>query len=251
MIKINLDRYMPELSAMHSFYRYSEAALKDEGLRKQITEGEFETLFTIAHSFLKFDSGNREKVEAIFRKEIRKKVSNEIERGLAVLRRLILEASHSIFEKFLCHVVRVYLHTFPEILMDIDKQVSFRTIVEIRDDTSLFDYVVEKEVDHFSRRSLQEKKDYLMKRLKHTHQEKVWPENGEELWKDIDKKRQAIVHEEEIPEISEDYLLRAINHLQGIMIRMTIFAQVDQGVKFTWAEVSALTKSREAPTLKS
>jgi hypothetical protein len=191
---INLDRYVPELSAMYSFYRYSEAALKDEDLRKQITEQEFKTLFTTAQPFLKFDPDNRKKVEAIFEQEIRKKVSNEIESGLAVLRRQILEASHSIFEKFLCHVVRVYLHTFPEILMDIDKQVSFRTIVEIRDNASIFDHIVEKEVDHFSRRSLQEKKDYLMKHLKHTRQETVWSAENEELWKDIDKKRQAIVH---------------------------------------------------------
>jgi hypothetical protein len=248
MKTINLDRYIPELSALYSFYRYSEVAFKDDGIREKIKEQEFETLFATAKPYLKVDP---ETAKVSFQRAIHEKVTKEIEGGLPILRRQILEASHSIFEKFLCHVVRVYLHTFPEILMDIDKEVSFRTIVEIRDNAAIFDHVVEKEVDHFSRRNWQQKKDYLRKRLKQTQQELVWTGKGDELWKDIDKKRQAIVHQEEIPEISLEYLLQAIYHLQGIMIRMAIVAQGDQGIKYSWAELSDNTVSKETPTLKS
>jgi hypothetical protein len=120
----------------------------------------------------------------------------------------------------------------------------------LKDNASIFDYAVETEVEHFSRRSLQEKKDYLAKYLKQTHQEEVWIYEGEELWKDIDQKRQAIVHKEEIPEISHYYLLRASNHLSKIMISIAIFAQVGQGIKFTWGIMSNYIRSKDKPTLR-
>jgi hypothetical protein len=247
MKTIDLDRYMPELSALYSFYRYSEAAFENKEVGERIKEQEFHPLFAAASPFLKMDP---QEAQNIFKKIIHEKVVNEIDSDLAVLRRQILEAAHSIFEKYLCHVVRVYLHTFPEILMDIDKQIPIRTLVELRHNSSIFDHIVEKEVSHFSRLSLQEKKGYLRKRLKHTHQDDVWTYQGEELWKDIDKKRQAIVHEEEIPEISQDYLLQAINHLQRIMMGIALNAQVDQGIKFTWAIMSDYIRSKDSPTLK-
>ena len=249
MNTINLDRYLPELTAMYAFYRYSEAVFADAGLRDQIAEQEFSTLLATIMPFLN-DPKNPQEVEPLFRDKIHEQVVSYITSGLAVLRGQILEASHSIFEKFLCHVVRVYLHTFPAILMDIDKQIPYRTIAELKTNGAIFDHVVEKEVSHFSRRSLQEKKDYLAKRLKHTHQDEVWTYEWEELWKDIDRKRQSIVHEEAIPEISNEYLVRAINALQKIMMGISTFAQVDQGIRFTWGQMSEHVKSKEAPTLK-
>jgi len=249
MKTINLDRYMPELSAMHSFYRYSEVAFQDKALHERIMDQEFRSLFATAQPYI--DPSKPQESKDFFKEKIREKVVNEIHSGLAVLRRQILEAAHSVFEKYLCHVVRVYLHTFPEIMMDIDKQIPFRTIAELRDNSSIFDHVVEREVSHFSRRSLQEKKDYLVKRLKHTNQDEVWTYDGEELWKDIDRKRQALVHEEDIPDVTPEYLLRAINYLQRIMVVIAMNAQVDQGIKFTWGSVSDYVKSKDAPTLKS
>ena len=221
--------------------------MKKKEVRERIKEQEFHSLFAAVSPFLKMDP---QQAQNLFKEIIHEKVANEIASGLAVLRRQILEAAYSIFEKYLCHVVRVYLHTFPEILMDIDKQIPIRTVVELRHNSSIFDHVVEKEVSNFSRRSLQEKKDYLRKRLKHTHQDDIWTYQGEELWKDIDKKRQAIVHEEEIPEIGQDYLLQAINYLQRIMMGIAMNAQVDQGIKFTWALMSDYVKSKDSPTLK-
>jgi hypothetical protein len=251
MKTINLNRYIPELSAMYSFYRYSEVVFQDNGVRERIKEQEFHSLFATALPYLTVDPEKPQEPQDFFKEKIHEKVANDIDSGLAVLRRQILEAAHSIFEKYLCHVVRVYLHTFPELLMDIDKQVPFRTVAELRDNASIFDHVVEIEVSHFSRRSLKEKKDYLAKRLKHTCQDEVWSFEGKELWNDIDRKRQAIVHEEDIPEINQDYLLQAINYLQRIMMGIAMNAQVDQGVKFTWGTISNYVKSKDGPTLKA
>lgn len=250
MKTINLDRYMPELSAMYSFYRYSEVAFQDPELRRRIIEQEDATLSAVALRFVTVEAEKSGEWRDLFRQKIHEKVATEIEGGLGVLRRQILEASHAIFEKYLCHVVRVYLHTFPQILMNIDKQISFRTVAELQTNDSILEHVVVKEVSHFNRRSLQEKKDYLARYLKQTHQDDVWTCDGVELWKDIDRKRQAIVHKEETPEISHDYLLRAINCLQGIMMGIAIFAQVDQGIKFTWATMSEQFMSKEEPTLR-
>ena len=250
MSTINLERYMSELSAISSFYRYSEVVFQNETVREKIKEEEFSSIFATAMPYLIIDPKEPQKAEDFFKEQIHQKVAEYINSGLAVLRRQILEAGHSILEKYLCHVVRIYLHTFPEILMDIDKQISFRTVAELRNNFSIFDHVVEQEVSHFSRPSLQEKKDYLAKRLKHTNQDEIWKYEGEELWKDIDKKRQAIVHEEEVPEITNEYLFRAISGLEKIMIGIALNAQVDQGIKFSWGVASQFTKSKDAPTLK-
>lgn len=247
---INLERYLSELLTMFSFYESSEFALKEGEVRKKIEEQQCLTLSKILFPLVIEEAKESGDYLKILQQEVKKKVTREIAEGLAVLRRQILESSHSIFEKYLCHVVRVYFHTFPQILKGIDKQLHFRIVAELKDNSSIFDYAVETEVEHFSRRSLQEKKDYLAKYLKQTHQEEVWIYEGEELWKDIDQKRQAIVHKEEIPEISHDYLLRASNHLNKIMILIAIFAQVDQGIKFTWGIMSNYFRSKDKPILR-
>lgn len=82
------------------------------------------------------------------------------------------------------------------------------------------------------------------------HQEKIWVSDGDELWKDIDKKRQAIVHEEDTLEVNPEYLHRAINHFQKIILGIALNAQVDQGIKFKWGLASGFMKSKEKPTLK-
>lgn len=247
---IQLDRYIPELSTLFSFYRYSEFAFSNQQLKQDITKDESIVMIQTILPFLKEDHDKSDDWQEILCYEIEKRVHNDIETGLVVLRRQILEAAYSIFEKYLCHVVRVYFYTFPQLLMEIEKNLPFRVIAKLKDNASIFDYAVDMEVEHFSRRSLQEKKDYLVKRLKQTRQAQVWTCDGEELWKDIDIKRQAIVHKEDIPEISHDYLLRAINCFQKIMMGIAIFAQVDQGVRFKWGVLSDYFKSQENPKLR-
>ena len=45
--------------------------------------------------------------------------------------------------------------------------------------------------------------------LKLTRKEEVWTYEGKEWWKDIDIRRQAIVHKDEVPEITTGYLCSA------------------------------------------
>ena len=57
-----------------------------------------------------------------------------------------------------------------------------------------------------------------------------------DMWKDIDKKRQAIVHKDTIPKISKDYLLRANNCLQRIMFGIAFTSFFKQGVPLIWVK---------------
>jgi len=251
MKEIRLHRYLSEMSALYSFYRHSEFAFNRGDLQNELCKTEFDRLCSAALPFLKDSLAPGSQVRDQFEDAVREKVEEEVRNGLATLRRQILETAHSIFEKFLCHVVRVYLHVFPEILKNIDKTISFREVVELKSDTAVFDCIVEKEISDFSRRSLQEKRDYLIKHLKLTHQDDLWTDEGEEMWKDIDRKRQAIVHREETPEVSHEYLLRAINYLQRIMMGISIYAQADQGVGLDWPVVSDFIERKPQPTLKA
>ena len=134
-------------------------------------------------------------------------------------------------------------------MKDIDKSIAYRQIVDLADTESVFHYIVEKEIDHFSYRSLQEKKEYFAKRLHISNEKNIWVYEGEELWKDIDKKRQEIVHKEEVPEISNNYLLRAITYFQRAMMVISLYAQVEQGIPFTWGTMSTFIKKKEQPKL--
>jgi len=250
MKTILLEQYMQDLATMESFYRYSDYAFKNEQLKEEITKAEIKVMVDIAMPYVKGSPGEQDKVREIIQVEVTKNVSKAIENGLATLRRQLLEAAHSVFEKYLCHVVRVYLHTFPEILYGIDKEIPFRTVAQLKDNESIFNHIIEKEVGHFSYRSLQEKKQYCASTLKHTGQETVWVYKGQELWKDIDKKRQAIVHEDELPEVSFDYLSTAILYFQHVMVGMAMNAQADQGVPFKWAMAGEYVKKKELPSLR-
>lgn len=247
--EILLQNYLPELSVLYSFSRYSDMAFSDQNLYSRIVNEEMASVMEIGKDFLVDPVNGPEQMKKALAKEVPKKVADDINKGLTVLRRQLLEAAYSIFENFLCHVLRVYLHTFPQILKNIDKSIAYRQIVDLADNESVYNYIVEKEIDHFSHRSLQEKKEYFAKRLHISNAENIWVYEGEELWTDIDKKRQAIVHKEEVPEISDIYLLRAINYFQRAMMGISLNAQVEQGIPFTWGPMSQFVKKKEQPEL--
>jgi len=249
MYKINLQKYVYELSSIHSFYIYSKDAFEKDNLRQEIIEKEYKNMFNTALSFVK-DGEEAAKLIKQCEKNIRDHVERNIGKGLEVLRRQLLEASYSIVEKFLCHVVRVYLYTFPKILKNTDKKVSFRTIVDLKENDSIFNHIVEKEINCFSRLSLQEKKKYLINNLKLTKQNELWKYEDKELWKDIDEKRQAIVHKEETPNISEEYLLSAVFYWHRLMIGIAIYAKIDQGINFEWENFSEFIPGKDNPTLR-
>lgn len=249
---IQLDKYLPVIVELHAFYKYSEHAFDDQNILNSLIAKDFQEMRGIVTPFI-VDAKTGEPTggwEHIISSELEKQTNKIISSGLAILRQQLLEASHSIFEKYLCHVVRVYLHVFPQILMESEKNVPFRVIADLKDNSAVFDYAVEKEVDGFGRQSLSGKKKYVMDRLKLTHQDEVWMYEGKELWKDVDMKRQAIVHQDEVPDISPEYLFAAMHYLKRAMALIAIFAQTDQGVRFSWSGVSDYIKRQEQPKLR-
>lgn len=246
--KLFLDKYLPVLSVFYNFYRYAEGTLGHEEIVKKIQKSEVERFFNM--DWKKYVA---EPHHELFKKsvdeDVRHKVAEDIETGLTTLRQQLLVACFSILENFLAHVVRVYLHIFPQLLKSVEKSVEFRTIVDLRDDINIFDYIVEKEVETFSRKSLESKIQYLRNRLYITD-ETIWIDEGDEMWPDIDRKRNSIVHAEELPDISIEFLLRTINYCQRAMMIICLHAQSVQGVPFVWAPMQNYVKKKEPPTLR-
>jgi len=249
MYKINLQKYVDELFSIYRLYIYSKYAFENDNLRQEIIEQEYKNTFNTALSFVR-DEEKAVKLIKQSEKNIRDQVERNIGKGLEALRPQLLESSYSVVEKFLCHLVRVYLYTFPKILKNTKKELPFRTIVDLKENDSIFDHIVEKEIEYFSRLSMQEKKKYLEKNLKLTKQNELWKYEGMELWKDIDKKRQAIVHKEETPNISEEYLSSAIFYWNRLMMGIAIYAKIDQGINFEWKNYSEFIPGKDNPTLR-
>jgi hypothetical protein len=251
--KILLENYVPELSVLYSFYKYSDRALTHPGVLQKLISTELEGLSrTVSESDLGrlFDSDVENQVfQASLGALVPDKVTIEVTKGLAILRRQLLEAAYSVFENFLSHVLRVYLYKFPQLLKGIERSVDYRDLVELIDHDRVLEHMVEDEVRRFSFKSLGEKKEYINKRLQTPGLDSLWVEEGAELWKDIDAKRKAIVHGEELPEISEEYLLRAINYFQRFMLGFSVHAQAEQGVPFSWGFLASHVKTRVPPKL--
>ena len=149
----------------------------------------------------------------------------------------------------MCHVVRVYLHTFPEILKDIDKNLKFREVVELRKDDQIFGHIVEIEVKAFGFKKFEDKIKYFDKHL-FISDESIWIDEGQELWKEIDETRHAIIHDDQLPEVSYEFLLKTVNYVQRAMLAICVTAQSRQGVPFKWASFSEFIKKRSPPKLR-
>lgn len=246
---ILLGRYSTELSVLWSFYQYSETAFSDQNLFARIVAEKTASFQDITRAFLIDPVEGPELMNKALTDVMPKEVAQDISRGLAILRSQLLVAAHSIFERFLCHVLRVYLHTFPQILKSSEKSVTYRQIVDLAEHEPILDYIVEREIHYFSHKSLQEKKDYFAKRLHVRNTEDIWIYDGDELWKDIDRKRHTIVHGEGVLEISPDYLVRAINYFNRASIVISLDAQVKQGIPFSWGIISSIVRKKEHPEL--
>jgi hypothetical protein len=247
--EILINNYLPDISTLFTYYRYSEIALTDQDVYKKIVDEEISNMLEVGKEFVTDPENNLKKIEETLKESTPEKVALNIQQGLAVLRRQLLEASHSIFEKFLCHVLRVYLYTFPQLLKNNDKSIQYRDLIDLLSNNSILEHMVESEITSFSYKSLQEKKDYFDTRLKLKNMDHLWVYNGEELWKEIDRKRQAIVHKEEIPDISIEYLSKSLFYFQRLIIGISCNAQVYQGVPFVWEGFSDSIKKREEPKL--
>lgn len=249
--EIDLGKYIFQLSQLYSFYTYSKGALTHPTSIKNIADYEGKQMVETMTPYLKNPEGDNKDVEKSIQTNMPKIVADNIQRGLKTLLGLLFESAFSSFEKFLNNVVRAYFWTFPQVLKSIEKQLNYRDIVDHVSFESLFDSIVEKEIDHFSRLSLNNKKDYLKNKfnLADLDGNNIWVRNGDEMWKDIDRKRQAVVHKEEDPNIDESYLLKAINYLQRAMMVIGTIAQVKNGIPIKFSGFEEVIIKKEPPTL--
>ena len=207
MNKINLEKYLYQLLDLSTFYQYSRTLYEDTNLINVIKKKQYESLKKTVISTEKLNVDNQT-FEDIYRPKLEGNVDNRIKNGIKILRQQIIVSSHTVFENYLCNVVRVYLNVFPEVLKNRDKSIKFREIVNPKDNGSILNYIIEKEVNDFNWLSLEEKKDYLIKRLKILNPKGLWEVDGEYLLKEIDDKRHSIIHDENPVEISEEDLFK-------------------------------------------
>lgn len=256
-IVINLSKYMKEISLLFQFHEYTENVFGDGKVLNDLVQAETNKMksffLSSGRMYLKEDVSTDEIIKILHHHiptAISLNVPMNITNGLSLLRRQLFVAAHSIFENFLCHVLRVYLLTFEQLLKGINKQITFKEVVENKGaNNNCFDYCIEQEVRAFSYESLEKKKNYFSKTLKMTDKD-IWERNGEELWIDIDKLRHQIVHGEELPEISPEYLLKEINYLQGNMIVIASTAQAFHGVPMKWDGLESAVKVSSEVKLK-
>lgn len=248
MNKINLEKYLYQLLSLSTFYRYSKTAFKHSELRYEIKKNEADSIKKTVTSIEKIGVNNK-LFEDIYRSKIEKNIDIQINNGLKVLRQQILVSSHTIFENYLCNVLSVYLTVFPNILKDRDKNISFRDVVDLKDNDSILKHIIEKEVADFSWLSVEKKKNYLIKRLKIFNPKDLWEVDGEYLLKEIDDKRHSIIHDENPVEISEEGLFKYIYYFERIIFSLSIYAKVYQGVDFIWQNVSEKILGKDTPSL--
>jgi hypothetical protein len=249
MNKINLEKYLYQLLNLSTFYRYSKIAFKNNEIRNEIKKNDIDSIKKTLISIEKIHVTDQ-LFEDVYRLKLEKNVDIHIDNGLKVLRQHIVVSSHTIFENFLCNLVRSYLNVFPNILKDREKSISFREIVDLKDNDSVLKYVIEKEVNDFSWISIEEKKDYLTKRLKILNPKDLWEINGEYLLKEIDNKRHSIIHDENPVEISEEELFKYTYYFERIIFGLSTYAKVYQGVDFIWQNISEKIPGKDKPSLK-
>ena len=176
---------------------------KNKHIRNEIKEQEVKNMYNIAKSIksLKIDVQD---FVSNFRNNIELNVDKNINKGIDFLRQQILVSAFSIFENFLGHVVKIYLNIFPKMLKKSKNRLNARDIVELKDNNSIFQYILEKETIYFDGLSLKDKKKYLGKKLKFAEYDDLWELNEKELWIEINDKRNLIVHSDETIELSEE-----------------------------------------------
>lgn len=249
MNKIDLEKYLYQLLNLSTFYRYSKIAFKTSDLRYEIKKNETDSIKKTITSIEKIGV-NDILFENIYRSKVEDNIDIQIDNGIKILRQQLVVSSHTIFENYLCNVIRTYLNTFPNILKDREeKSICYREIVDLKDNDSVLKYIIEREVSDFGWLSVEKKKNYLIKRLKIFNPKGLWEIDGEYLLKEIDDKRHSIIHDENPVEISEEELFKYIYYFERIIFSLSIYAKVYQGVDFTWQKISEQIPGKEPPSL--
>ena len=236
MKKINLEKYLYQINTLSTFYNYCQTIFKNEHIRNEIKEQEVKNMYNTAKSIesLKIDAQD---FASKFKSNIKINVDKNINKGIDILRQQILVSAFSIFENFLGHVVKVYLNIFPKKLKESkNNRVKARDIVELKDNNSIFQYILEKEIIYFDGLSLKDKKKYLGKKLIFAEYNDLWKLNDKELWREINDKRNLIVHSDEIIEVSEEQFASYLLYFERIMFGIAVYAKYYQSVDFIFAK---------------
>jgi hypothetical protein len=235
MKKINLEKYLYQINKLSIFYDYCKTIFKNENIRNEIKEQEIKNMYNIAKSFKSFKIDAQD-LASNFKSNIELKVDKNINEGIDILRQQILVSAFSIFENFLGHVVKIYLNIFPKMLKKSKNRINARDIVELKDNNSIFQYILEKEVVYFDGLSLKDKKKYLGKKIKLAEYNDLWKLDDKELWKEINDKRNLIVHSDETIELSEEQFASYLFYFERIMFGIALYAKYYQGVDFIFAK---------------
>ncbi len=229
-MEIKLESYF-YTNRLWYFYQFSKNALSDPASLQKLVESQRKEFLELGLEYLQ-PNASPEAFAGIAEEAMPNQVNGIIQDGLPMLRNQLLVAGFSNFESFLCHVLRIYLHTFPQLLKNVDRKLDYKKIVDLKDDHAIFRHIVESEINSFSYKGLQEKRDYFIKKLKLSSD--PWVYDGIEFWREIDKTRNAIVHGENPPTIDDDFLLKSLNFMSRAMLTISVYSQKDHGIPFQW-----------------
>lgn len=236
MKKINLEKYLFQINTLSTFYSYYKTIYKNEYIRNEIKEQDLKNMYNTAKSIESLKI-NAQDFVSNFRSNIELNADKNINKGIDFLRQQILVSAFSIFENFLGHVVKIYLNIFPKMLKKSkNNRIKARDIVELKDNNSILQHILEKEIIYFDGLSLKDKKKYLGEKLKFAEYNDLWKLNDKELWREINDKRNLIVHSDEIIELSEEQFASYLFYFERIIFGIALYAKYYQGVGFIFAK---------------
>ncbi len=228
MNKNNLIKYLFQINTLMSFYNYCKYAFENNNIISKIKKQDINSMWNIAKTF--------EIEEQVFENYVKSHVESNtdktINEGIDILRQQILVSAFSIFNNFLCHLVKILLNKFPKILKLSENKVKVKDIANLKDYDSIIQFIIKKEIRCFYGLSLKDKKRYLTKKTEFRELSDLWKLDGEELWKDINDKRKMIVHPSELIELSEAQLSLYLYYFYRIMFGMILYAKKLTGIDF-------------------
>ena len=221
-------KYLFQINTLIRFYNYCKYAFENEDIRSKIKEQDINSMWNTVKTF----KINEQVFENYVKSHVETNTDKTINEGIDILRQQVLVSAFSIFNNFLCSLVEVLLNKFPEILKRSENKVKVEDIASFKDYNSIFQFIIGKEIRCFNGLSLKDKKNYLTKKTEFGEQNDFWELNGKELWIEINNKRKAIVHINEVIELSETQLSLYLYYFERIIFGMILYAKKLTGIDF-------------------
>ncbi|MCK4515182.1 MAG: hypothetical protein KAU31_07990 [Spirochaetaceae bacterium] len=173
-------------------------------------------------------------------------VQTSVPSHLSTLRSQTFVSAFSIFEGFLRHLVETYLVQFPQLLMRDDVTLKYHTIVDHATDIV---YLITRELERFDRKDWRHKKKYLVGQLK-LNEQGIWGSDKDNLWEQIETTRHRIIHSDQPTDVTNDFLTRCLEYLEGTMFALAAYSQAEHGIPFRFfAESTDMIARKDPPTL--